>query len=720
MIIRFATIALALCCLRATAATISGTVTDENGGAPLEFIRVELLEADFFGFTTVSQVWTDVDGVYQFVDVAAGTYRLSFGDAFSDYILEYYDNVSEAYNGQDIVVNAEDNLTGYDAALTLGGAIEGRVTGPDGEPLEGISVSTHVWQGSFWNWANYSGYTDMDGLYRISGLPPGTYRVGFESFNNQNLVREYYGGSLSLENAVDVPVTAGETVSGIDAHMAAGARLAGQITRPDGYPAIDEVEIRVYRRKGSEWDTYTSWFISGTDGAFDVTGLPPGTYRVRFGGALLGGDPLLREYYDNTNDLESASDLVLPAGGAIENIQAELAVGSRIKGRVTNPSGVSGLSGAFVSAFRFVDGTYDYKNDSYTDVNGNYEIIGLEPGSYRVYAAALDESLADVWYSNTVLRSQSTPINVPPDTTVTNINLRVSAASYITGRVTGPDGVTPLIDIEVTAEHLDDGEWMFTSYAYTDANGEYTIGRLPPGPCRVWFFDYYGTYLNEYYSNSTYDAGAKLVNVPTNGTVTNINASLTDACTISGTVTSEESGLPIGSIYATAYEIIGSTNWEYRGSAATDSGGNFMISGLSTGTYKVAYFLEEWREFGENRPFAPEWYNNAPDFASGATIHLPTFGFTTNNINAALASAPPSGPSTTEPDLTAIERAGGTAWALEYEGELDVDYRVQRYDGALRRWIDTGSISIGTGPSDWVNVPADTNGLQMLRLRVIP
>ena len=56
------------------------------------------------------------------------------------------------------------------------GSIEGRVTGPGGEPIPGVSVTTIPQRGG----QAQQTTTDGNGAYRLEALPENTYRVDFE------------------------------------------------------------------------------------------------------------------------------------------------------------------------------------------------------------------------------------------------------------------------------------------------------------------------------------------------------------------------------------------------------------------------------------------------------------------------------------------------------------------------------------------------------------
>jgi hypothetical protein len=95
------------------------------------------------------------------------------------------------------------------------------VTGPNGvTPLQGIFVIGYTWNmsGSYWSWVSYSS-TDINGNYNIGGFASGTYRVSFTD-NSGTHIAEYYNNKATIDLANDIPVTAPQTVTGINASLA--------------------------------------------------------------------------------------------------------------------------------------------------------------------------------------------------------------------------------------------------------------------------------------------------------------------------------------------------------------------------------------------------------------------------------------------------------------------------------------------------------------------
>ncbi len=150
----------------------------------------------------------------------------------------------------------------------------------------------------------------------------------------------------------------------------------------------------------------------------------------------------------------------------------------------------------------------------------------------------------------------------------------------ISGKVTGPDGTTPLEGIQATAYLWNGDWWEWTESDDTDNNGSYTISGLSAGTYLVEFRDWDGNYVSEYYDNALDEDSATEITVTAEGTVKNINASLAQAGKISGKVTGPDGTTPLEGIQAAAYLWNGYW-WDWiEASDFTDNNGNYMIGGL--------------------------------------------------------------------------------------------------------------------------------------------
>lgn len=208
-------------------------------------------------------------------------------------------------------------------STSLAGSISGIVTGPDAiTGLENIWAIAWQWTGTEWDLIEFD-WTDATGNYTIDGLSAGIYRV---EFNDQggNYIGEVYNNATNLSNGTDITVTASGAVTNINASLMAAAvthGISGRITMLDGVTPIDNIRAEAYELTEFGWGSVAS-AISDANGNYTINGLDAGTYRVQFTDWWNG--IYESEVYDDTYDVTTGTDIIVPAGTLITGINAML------------------------------------------------------------------------------------------------------------------------------------------------------------------------------------------------------------------------------------------------------------------------------------------------------------------------------------------------------------------------------------------------------------
>ncbi len=211
--------------------------------------------------------------------------------------------------------------------------------------------------------------------------------------------------------------------------------------------------------------------------------------------------------------------------------------------------------------------------------------------------------------------------------TISSITSAESLTGSISGTVTDGSG-DPIAGLEVEVYPADiesegDDE---AGLATTDANGNYTITDLPAGDYYVFACAGCTTlrYLNEVYNNHTDYQLADAVTVTADNTTSPVDFELAPSGAISGTVTdSEENPIANMTVEAVWYDDEEKMNMD----AVTDSSGQYEITGLEPGDYRVFTRAEE-----TGLSYTDKFYQNkiSWDQASRVTI---TGTETTVNVN---------------------------------------------------------------------------------------
>lgn len=299
----------------AAAGTVEGTVT------PIEWAQeVEVCVAQ----SQVSEICTapQADGSYVLGGVPPGGVRIEFTPSYRSGLLrQFYDGKSELSEAKSILLTPENpTVSGIDAALLEGGAIEGTATAASGgEPLAEVEVcAISVGPLSI----KICGDTDPDGTYQLHSLPSGTYAV---EFWGQGKSAEYQ--PLSQQG---VDVTAGKPTMGVDAALAKGAGIQGVVTAAAGGRRLPDITVCLFSvaRPSPLRCTY-----SDEVGSYSFTGLTDGSYQVGFspGAAELGGEGVVGEgdgfepqYYDQVQDRAMARTISVLAPTLVEGVDAAL------------------------------------------------------------------------------------------------------------------------------------------------------------------------------------------------------------------------------------------------------------------------------------------------------------------------------------------------------------------------------------------------------------
>jgi 5-hydroxyisourate hydrolase-like protein (transthyretin family) len=228
-----------------------------------------------------------------------------------------------------------------------------------------------------------------------------------------------------------------------------------------------------------------------------------------------------------------------------------------------------------------------------------------------------------------VTRSEPRPVHAEAPGTVpsgtSGINAAMSTGTQsgqITGRVTSASTGAPLASIEVDVGQVSGGVNDDTT---TNANGEYTISRLPTGSYVVEFVRGNQNYLTQSENGVSVTAGS----------TTSIDAAMAPGGQITGRVTAASTGAPLANV---AIDAKGTTV-EALGGAITNANGEYTISGLLTGSYDVAFSPDEvLRAHGGN--YSPQYYNGKSSSSEAEAVPVVAGGPPTSGIDAAM---PPDG-----------------------------------------------------------------------------
>ena len=323
------------------------------------------------------------------------------GGISANYVTQWWNNVPSQFTTTAISVTTGGTQTGINAAMAAGGSISGKVTAAaGGANLAGICVNANPTGGGGGSGATT---TAADGTYTITGLAAGSYDVQFSASGfcgGGNYATEWYNNQTSQFSANTVAVTAGSTTGSINAAMAAGGSISGKVTAAAGGADLAGICVNANPTGGGG----SSGATTAADGTYTITGLAAGSYDVQFSNGCGDAGNYATQWYNNQTSQFSANTVAVTAGSTTGSINAAMAAGGSISGKVTAAAGGANLAGICVNANPTGGGG---GSGATTAADGTYTIAGLAAGSYDVQFSAsgfcgggVSGNCPTQWYNN--------------------------------------------------------------------------------------------------------------------------------------------------------------------------------------------------------------------------------------------------------------------------------------------------------------------------------
>lgn len=401
--------------------------------------------------------------------------------------------------------------------LIRGGVITGTVTSSTGDPLVQAGVRAIMIRDANGKPPNPGRFavdrpTDDRGVYRIYGLPAGTYvvsaggRAAYGYGNNAyDTDAPTYAPSSSRDTAVEVVVRAGEeTAADIRHRGEPGHAVSGFISGPvvpnssanvsltqivNGVPFSSAIGFQTFSLKGfafygvgdGDYDLIAqSWTLGETIGS------EPRRITVK-GGDVSGIELVVRELASIKGRMVLEPSSATECKSKRQPLLSETVLMAR-------RSGKSSPNNQPTSSNRFAQ--------SVPDQSGDFALRNLAPGQFKLNV----RFYAKYWYLRSTLRDSPAPAPTrtvaagrPIDLARNGINLKfgerisgvtvtlAAGAASLRGIVTGSEGesLPPRVYLHLVPaekENADDVLRFFTTVV--PADGKFTFNNLPPG--RYW------------------------------------------------------------------------------------------------------------------------------------------------------------------------------------------------------------------------------------------
>jgi hypothetical protein len=370
--------------------------------------------------------------------------------------------------GQSAKVAAVAGLTRpIDLMLEYGLALSGRVLDEAGTPLEGARIWAHPrFDGRALGAINFrDAESAADGTYRLGAFSLGKLQVNVqhEGFEPLELELEPPAGSETLER---------------DLVLRRGHSISGTVRWPDGRPAEAWLRLSPWPESGDDRHVQSTDGRTAEDGTFTISGLSGGAFHVRASGvhvtqvlsvsAVTGRERTRKERETHTAEIESV------AVGAT-GLELVLGPGLAVRGFVRDANGEP-LDDFRVSARRvsFPGKPWDEEGmptERFRDTGGAFELNGLQPGTWSVFASARNR-----------VDSDAVEVQLPG---ADAIELVVAPEAVVRGTVLDAAG-NPAPDLYVSASPADgddDSDFRFGGQVpdETDRDGEFALDGLRSG-----------------------------------------------------------------------------------------------------------------------------------------------------------------------------------------------------------------------------------------------
>ena len=282
--------------------TISGQVVFRPDGRPVSYVCVYAFTANFGSF---GAALTDRRGHYRIDGLSTGRYLIEFVPC------SYETALAGQAKAKPIALTAGHRISGIDETLQVGGSVSGTVryqgAGParpaPGTCVELIPVSaTSIGQLAI---------TGTGGSFTDANLAPGRYGAIFGdpgcSSDSPSLTELFASGTVT--------VAARHTTAGADATLRPTGTISGRVTGPAG-------PLTGICAEAESAGAATVVGITAA-GRYQIAGLQPGTYRVKFTSGC-GATGYATRWYRGARTAGGATPVVVRADATTANVNGKL------------------------------------------------------------------------------------------------------------------------------------------------------------------------------------------------------------------------------------------------------------------------------------------------------------------------------------------------------------------------------------------------------------
>jgi hypothetical protein len=551
-----------------------------------------------------------------------GTYTVDFNTvckppflaASANWAPEWYRDHLNSSAADPVVVKAGKITRDVSGVMRPGGVIAGTVTGRAGRGQRGVCIVVLNARGSFVQQLT----TPRDGRYKVQGLDPGQYNVGFFpncGYGKNGYLQQWWPGTAKATKRGLIRTGIGTVRNHVDARLVLGGTISGTVRfrNSHGQPIKG---ICVDAAPAGQPDGMDVFVSTNARGRYRIGGLAAGRYALDFSPGCNNNGNYLGQNYPHAVTVRDSQ--------VKRGINAYLQPGAIITGRVTAKSDGAGLQGICVvptNGFAVAE----------TGPTGTYSVNQLSPGQTQVFFTncASDGNFAPQVYPDQFDPAKAVSIKVRSGQVVKGINAAMATGATISGSITLTTGAEPSSVCVDAAPVQEDGN-LGGALAVTQ-HGRYVIDGLPPGTYQVEYQSCGGTNIADAMFSSpghvTQDqARADQINLPLGGGVSGVDATVQLGGSISGWIygPAKHQGSFTCQIISDAKTGLIANN-----GFGVPLGDGYTIFGFAPGRYLVEFY-----PCGDP-DLAPQWFDRAtrPGLATPVLVRA---GHITRKVNAHL------------------------------------------------------------------------------------
>jgi hypothetical protein len=440
---------------------------------------------------------TDAKGEVIFNNVAPGSYTIIIGFAGVT-------NGSPGLSGKSSATVDETSRSEVTIRAKRGGALTGKITYPDGEPVIGAKVTALVKRRESGSSFLQPVTTDDRGIYRIYPLSAGEYIVSAveegititelpdggtsQSTTNMSVAAYYYGGGNGIKSAQVIQLEAGRELGDINITLTDRAlfKVSGTVVGAGEPLAGASLSLSV-RNDGDAENTVAVPYMgtntqSDNKGAWSFNNVPEGNYYIEvtmeqpFNPANISSGRIARRFAWQPYPINVSN-------GDIDNIVVAAAQGARVNGAVVVegdkpiPHGEISLRPSRGVRSQFWRDSIQFQGGS----KGEFKLDGVAPGEYFFMINVWDRNYyvkSITWSDRDLLRF---PLTFGEGNEFKGVRIVLATdISDAKGRLVYADN-RPVAQNIILVVPVDESRWPTSNFnaGYTDRQGNFRYRGAP-------------------------------------------------------------------------------------------------------------------------------------------------------------------------------------------------------------------------------------------------